>query len=192
MKNINESLLRLSLDKFPFVFIDQYLRNISTIELLLIILIGAFEAATFLLNKGRRQIALISPENANTAIEDRTSGFEKAFIDNNVLIDKNLWCHVPLDILRTEQALPYITDFLMSHPTIEVAFTLTAEMANLTFHAMKSLELISFDDPEIPNVPFIMQNEMQIAETAVNLLKLQIDGQYAPQHVVIPVNLVSF
>ncbi|CAH1208031.1 HTH-type transcriptional repressor PurR [Paenibacillus allorhizoplanae] len=188
----NESLLRLSLDKFPFVFIDRYLRNIDTYRITSDNFNGAFEAASYLLNKGHRQIALISPENANTAIEDRTSGFEKAFIDNNVLIDKNLWCHVPLDILRTEQVIQYITDFLTARPHIEVAFTLTAEMANLTFRSNQDLELISFDDPEIPNVPFIQQNEIQMAKTAVKLLKLQIDGEYAPEQEVIPVNLVTF
>ena len=137
----NESLLRLSLDKFPFVFIDRYLRNIDTYTITSDNFNGAYEAAAFLIKKGHHQVALISPENTNTTIEDRTSGFEKAYIDNNVLIDKNLWCHVPLNILRTEQALVYITDFLKNHPTVSAVFTLTAEMANLTFNAMKSLEI---------------------------------------------------
>ncbi|HEY0829142.1 MAG TPA: GntR family transcriptional regulator [Bacilli bacterium] len=194
----NESLLRLSLDKFPFVFIDRFLRNIDTYIITSDNYGGTYEAVSSLLNKGHRQIALISPENTNTAIEDRTSGFEKAYIDSSVLIDKSLWCHVPLSILRAGDTLWYINDFLRSRPNISAVFTLTAEMANLTYRSLHQLaltvqdiELLSFDDPEIPGVPFIMQDEQSMAQAAVELLKKQIAGEYTPQQVVIPVKLVT-
>ncbi|MFC0213649.1 GntR family transcriptional regulator [Paenibacillus chartarius] len=193
----NESLLRLSLDKFPFVFIDRYLRNIETYTITSDNFGGAYETTSYLLNKGHRQIALISPENANTAIEDRTAGFEKAYIDQGISIDKNLWCHVPLHILRGRNALSYIIEFLQAHPHITAAFALTAEMTNLTHQALQSirkqageLELISFDDPEIAHIPYVMQDEKAMAQTAVQLLLRQMESEYAPQQAVIPVKLV--
>ncbi|OXM85781.1 GntR family transcriptional regulator [Paenibacillus rigui] len=193
----SESLLRLSLDKFPFVFIDRYLRNIDTYTITSDNLGGAYETVSYLLGKGHRQIALISPENTNTAVEDRTAGFEKAYTDQGVSIDKGLWCHVPLDILRSNDALSYITDFLRSHPQLTAAFTMTAEMARLTSRALQGAgssssvkELISFDDPELPHVPYIAQNESKMAEAAVDLLIRQIDSHYEPQQVVIPVKLI--
>ncbi|WP_248924533.1 GntR family transcriptional regulator [Paenibacillus hamazuiensis] len=193
----NESLLRLSLDKFPFVFIDRYLRNIDTYTITSDNLGGAYETVSYLLNKGHRQIALISPENVNTAIEDRTAGFEKAYIDHGISIDKNLWCHVPLDILRSDDALGYITGFLQSRPQITAAFTLTAEMANLTAGSFRvalrdetPVELISFDDPGIPGVPYVAQDEKQMAHDAVELLHMRMGSEHVPQHVVVPVKLV--
>ncbi len=193
----NESLLRLSLDKYPFVFIDRYLRNIDTYTITSDNRGGAYETVTYLLDQGHRRIALISPENTNTAIEDRTAGFEKAYIDRGISIDKGLWCHVPLDILRSENALPYISNFLIEHSSVTAIFTLTAEMANLTSRALKqlssepgSVQLISFDNPELVPVPFVMQDEQRMAQAAVELLCQQMNSDYNPQHVVIPVRLV--
>ncbi|MGO4538234.1 GntR family transcriptional regulator [Paenibacillus sp. 2TAB19] len=192
----NESLLRLSLDKFPFVFIDRYLRNIETYTITSDNLGGAYDTVSYLLGKGHRHIALISPENANTAVEDRTTGVEKAYIDQEISIDKNLWCHVPLDILRSDRALAYITDFLQGHKSITAAFTLTEEIAQLTSQALQSIEgqtnveLISFDDPGIPNVAYVQQDEREMARAAVSLLRDQIMHAYAPQSVVVSVQLI--
>lgn len=193
----NESLLRLSLDKFPFVFIDRYLRNIDTYTITSDNFGGAYQTVSYLLDMGHRQIALISPDNTNTAVEDRTIGFEKAYTDRGVSIDKSLWCHVPLHILRSDAALDYITHFLSSHPQITAAFTLTAEMARLTSRSLKklglncqALKLISFDDPELPKFPYIAQDEKKMAEAAVSLVIEQMESRYDPQQVVIPVQLV--
>ncbi|MGO4373752.1 GntR family transcriptional regulator [Paenibacillus sp. MCAF20] len=188
--------IRVSLDKFPFVFIDRYLRNIETYTITSDNLGGAYDTVSYLLGKGHRHIALISPENANTAVEDRTTGVEKAYIDQEISIDKNLWCHVPLDILRSDRALAYITDFLQGHKSITAAFTLTEEIAQLTSQALQSIEgqtnveLISFDDPGIPNVAYVQQDEREMARAAVSLLRDQIMHAYAPQSVVVSVQLI--
>lgn len=192
----NESLLRLSLDKFPFVFIDRYLRNIATYTITSDNHGGAYNAVSYLLNSGHQQIALISPENSNTAIEDRTAGFEKAYIDSGISIDKNLWCHVPLDILRSNHALGYVTDFLKEHKTITSTFALTEEVAKLTSKALKNLnrheqvQMLAFDDPGIPGIPYVLQDEQQIAHSAVALLCEQIQHDYLPRQVIVPVKLV--
>lgn len=192
----NESLLRLSLDKFPFVFIDRYLRNIDTYRVISDNFGGSYETVSMLLRKGHRQIALISPDNTNTAIEDRTLGFERACIEHGILIDKSLWCHVPIHVLRNGNTLAYVTEFLRKHPGISAAFTLTAEMATLAYQALQhspgakpDVRIISFDDPGIPGIPFIMQNEKRLAESAVELLISQLSGEYNPQKIEIPVNL---
>lgn len=192
----SEALLRLSLDKYPFVFIDRYLRNINSYTITSDNYGGAYGAVTHLLSGGHREIALISPENANTAIEDRTAGFEKAYIDHGISIDKNLWCHIPLDILRSDRALEYVIDFLKVNDTMTAAFTLTEEIAKLTAAALRKLnrlsdvQLFSFDYPGIPDIPYVLQNEKEIARAAVSLLFEQIELNYSPRQVVVPVELV--
>jgi GntR family transcriptional regulator of arabinose operon len=197
-ESYNESLLRLSLDKYPFVFIDRYLRNIDTYRITSDNWGGAYETVDHLLKEGHRQIALISPDNTNTTIEDRTHGFEKAYIDSNIPIDKSLWCHVPIDILRTSDTSAYVVKFLHQHPNLTAVFALTAEMAKLTHHALHTEEglntntvLVSFDDPEIPGISHVLQDEEQTALSAVSLLLEQCSGQYNPQHVEIPVRWVQ-
>jgi len=192
----SEALLRLSLDKYPFVFIDRYLRNINSYTITSDNYGGAYNAVSYLLSSGHRQIALISPENANTAIEDRTVGFEKAYMDHGISIDKNLWCHVPLEILRSDRALEYITNFLKINSSITAAFTLTEEIARLTAIALTKLnrlddvQLFSFDYSGFPDIPYVLQNEEEIARAAVTLLFEQIELNYSPRQVVVPVKLV--
>ncbi|MBW5447847.1 GntR family transcriptional regulator [Cohnella sp. CFH 77786] len=192
----NESLLRLSLEKFPFVFIDRYLRNIETYQVTSDNFGGVYDAVSILLDEGHRQIALISPDNTNTAIQDRTAGFEKAYIDRGIPIDKNQWCHVPIQVLRNENTYSYLLEFLENNPNITAAVTLTAEMADLTFRAIQSgklpdrnIKLLSFDDPHIPGIPWVGQDEKRMAHSAVQLLLQQFEGAYSPQKVVIPVQL---
>ncbi|MGG1556058.1 GntR family transcriptional regulator [Paenibacillus ferrarius] len=197
-ESYNESLLRLSLDKYPFVFIDRYLRNIDTYRITSDNCGGAYETVSKLLQQGHRQIALISPDNTNTTIEDRTQGFEKAYIDSNILIDKSLWCHVPIDILRTGDTSAYVVNFLQQHPNITAVFALTAEMARITHHALHVEDelnphtvLVSFDDPEIPGISHVLQDEQQMALSAVSLLLEQCNGKYTPQRVEVPVQWVQ-
>lgn len=192
----NESLLRLSLDKFPCVFIDRYLRNIETYTITSDNYGGAYQVVSHLLSKGHQQIALISPENANTAIEDRTLGFEQAYTDQGISIDKSLWCHIPLDILRGEQALDYVSDFLKGHSGISAAFSLTEETARLTsaaiscLHDHADIDLLSFDNPHLSDIAYVQQDEQEMARTAVKLLLEQIEDIYSPKNAVIPVQLV--
>lgn len=191
----NESLLRLSLDKFPFVFIDRYLRNIDTYQIVSDNETGACDAVNMLLDKGHSQIALVSPDNTNTTIEDRTLGFEKAYIDRRSSIDKTLWCHVPLDILRTDDGEPYVLDFLRAHPEATAVLALSAETAQFAARSLQKLgreniELISFDDPDLPGVSYISQNEEALAQAAVEQLLEQIDGDYTPRRTVLPVELM--
>jgi DNA-binding LacI/PurR family transcriptional regulator len=192
----SEALLRLSLDKFPFVFIDRYLRNIDTYRITSDNFGGVYETVSMLLGRGHRRIALISPDNTNTSIEDRTSGFERAYIEQQIPIDKGLWCHVPIDILRTGDPQSYVADFLHKHPDISVAFTMTAEMANLTHQALRGkdmtnpdVQVVSFDDPDLPDIPYISQDEREMARSAVELLVRQFDGEYEPRKVEVPVSL---
>lgn len=191
----NESLLRLSLDKFPLVLIDRYLRNIDTYRITADNFGGVYEAVSLLLKKDHKQIALISPDKTNTSIEDRTSGFERAYVDNGMLIDKSLWCHVPIHLLRNGDPLAYITDFLHHHSHISAALTLTAEMTNLTHQGLHNLDrnsdikLISFDDPDLLGIPFISQDEQTMARSAVDILIKQIQGEYDPLKIVVPVSL---
>lgn len=192
----NESLLRLSLDKFPCVFIDRYLRNIETYTITSDNYGGAYKAVSYLLSKGHQRIALISPENANTVVEDRTLGFERAYTDQGISIDKSLWCHIPLDILRGEQALDYVSSFLQNHCGITAAFTLTEETARLTSAAISrwnndtTIELLSFDNPHLAGVAYVQQDEQEMARTAVKLLLEQMGNIYSPKNAVIPVQLI--
>jgi len=71
-------------------------------------------------------------------------------------------------------------------------------MARLTHHALHQeeglnpkIELVSFDDPEIPGISHILQDEEQMALSAVKLLFEQFNGHYVPQRIEVPVQWVQ-
>ncbi|TXK82681.1 hypothetical protein [Paenibacillus sp. N3.4] len=121
------------------------------------------------------------------------------YLDQGILLDKSFWCHVPINVLRKDETSSYIADFLHMHKNMTVVFSLSAEMSNLTHEAFQQdatlnqdVQFVSFDDPQIPNTPYIMQNEQQMARSAIDLLLQQFNGEYNPQRVEVPVKLKSY
>ncbi|MNR24001.1 hypothetical protein D3C85_1410550 [compost metagenome] len=105
---------------------------------------------------------------------------------------------MPIDILRSGDTYNFLVQFLHQQPQITAVFALTAEMARLTYQALHqeeglnaSIHLVSFDDPGIPNLPHVLQDEERMARSAVDLLIEQFSGKYTPQRVEIPVKWIN-
>ncbi|WP_342551271.1 hypothetical protein [Paenibacillus sp. FSL R7-0652] len=127
----------------------------------------------------------------------RTIGFEQAYTDQGISIDKSLWCHILLEILRSEQALDYVIDFLQDYSGISAAFSLTEETVRLTSAAISRLndhsniDLLSFDIPHLSDAAYVQQDEREMAQTAVKLLREQMEV-FILLRAVIPVQLINF
>lgn len=194
----NEAVLRLTLDKFPLVLIDRYMKNISTYSVSSENTQGAFEAISYLLNKGHEQIALISPLITNTVTEERAKGFEQAFLRKGITIDKNLWLTLPFDKISVHETPALIKQFLMENPQLACLFTMNAELAQYAYRAILEvqkesfhpIELVTFDSPGIEGVTFVQQDIQQCSKDTVKLLMQQLAGEYNPKRIFIPVNLV--
>ncbi|MCB5239575.1 GntR family transcriptional regulator [Niallia circulans] len=194
----NEAVLRLTLDKFPLVLIDRYMKNISTYSVSSENSQGAFEAVFYLLNKGHEQIALISPLITNTVTEERAKGFEQAFLKKDITIDKNLWLTLPFDKISVHETPVMIKQFLVENPKLACLFTMNAELAYYAHRAilevqketLRQIELVTFDSPRIEGITYVQQDIQQCSKDTVNLLMQQIAGEYNPKRIFIPVNLV--
>jgi len=194
----NDSILRLSLDRFPLVLIDRFLKEVKTYSVSSDNVRGTYEAVSHLLDKGHSTIAFISPEITNSVTDERAQGFEQAYLQRGLSIDKNVWCLLPLDKIVSGQAEQLIYQFLQEHPYITAAFTANTELCSYTYLAAKqlnkpvpeSLELITFDPPNLPGVSYIRQNEAEMCRITLELLHGQISGKYDPQRIIVPVTLV--
>lgn len=194
----NDSILRLSLDRFPLVLIDRFLKEVKTYSVSSDNVRGTYEAVSHLLDKGHSTIAFISPEITNSVTDERAQGFEQAYLQRGLSIDKNVWCLLPLDKIVSGQAEQLIYQFLQEHPYITAAFTANTELCSYTYLAAKqlnkpvpeSLELITFDPPNLPGVSYIRQNEAEMCRITLELLHEQISGKYDPQRIIVPVTLV--
>ena len=194
----NESILRLSLDRFPLVLIDRYFKGINTFHVVSDNYKGVYDAVTILLNKGHRRIAYLSPKIINSTTEDRSIGFEKAFQDKNLSIDKNLWL-TSLDSTNNDEDFGTVLRFYRNNPNITAVFTVDVHMLDLTMQALRQLnrkvpddiEIFTFDEPEQPGINYILQDYKAIAKAAVDLLLAQKRPSSSPERVrVIPVKLV--
>lgn len=194
----NDSILRLSLDRFPFVLIDRFLKEIKTYSVSSDNINGTREAVAYLLNKGHSSIAFISPEITNTVTDERAQGFEQAFLERGLSIDKSLWCLLPLDEIASGQSVEHIQDFLDGSPAITGVITANTELCRNVYRAAVAsrrrvpddLELITFDPPDLPNVPYIRQNEEEMCRLTIELLTEQIEGAFEARRIVVPVQLV--
>lgn len=196
-ENYNEAVLRLSLDKFPFVLIDRYLENILTYSVASENENGTLEAISYLLDKGHKNIGLISPIITNTVTEERAKGFEDALLKRKTTINKNLWLTLEFNDISKNKTPKLIKDFLLTKPEMTAVFTMNAELASYTHLAITSLknetgrdiELITFDPPGISGISFIEQNIEECSKKTVELLLEQIDGTYNPRRIFVPVKL---
>lgn len=194
----NEAVLRLTLDKYPMVLIDRYMKNISTYSVTSENVVGTSDAISYLLTKGHEKIGLISPIFTNTVTEERAAGFENAFLKRGTTIDKNLWLTLNFNDISRSKTPTYIKEFLVSKPEITAVFTMNVELARYTYLAITSIkketlrdiELLSFDPPGLAGVSFIKQDIDECSKKTVDLLVEQIEGIYNPQRIFVPVQVI--
>ncbi|MCJ7842884.1 GntR family transcriptional regulator [Lederbergia sp. NSJ-179] len=191
----NESILRLTLDKFPLVLIDRYLENIRTYSVSSENEKGTFSAISYLIHKGHQHIGLISPLITNTVTIERSTGFEQAFLNNGLVLNKNMWLLINFHKISKEQTPMLIQEFFLDNPDMTAVFIMNAELSRYTNMALENLkkeygrdiELISFDDSGIEGLAYIQQDIEQCSKQTMELLQEQLEGTYNPRRVFIPV-----
>lgn len=195
----NDSILRLSLDRYPFVLIDRFLKEIKTYSVSSDNVNGTKEAVAYLMDKDHEHIAFISPEITNSVTDERAQGFELAYLERKRSIDKSLWCLLPLDGIVSGKAEDAIESFLREFPQVTAAITVNTELCRTAYRVAsrlgrrvpEQLELITFDPPDLPRVSYIRQNEDEMCRQTVELLMEQIKGHYETQRMIVPVTLVK-
>jgi DNA-binding LacI/PurR family transcriptional regulator len=195
----NDSILRLSLDRFPFVLIDRFLKEIKTYSVSSDNVNGTREAVKHLLEKGHSSIAFISPEITNTVTDERAQGFEQAFLERGLPIDKSQWCLLPLETIASGQSAVKIAEFFKNNPNITGAVTANTELCRNAYEAAAvtrrrvpdDLELLSFDPPDLPNIPYVRQDEEEMCRLTIDLLMEQLKGAFEARRIMVPVMLVK-
>lgn len=193
----NNDILRLSLNRFPLVLIDRYMKEIETYSASADNLDGAYQAVEHLLRKGHEHIAFVTAKVTNSATADRAAGFEKAFLKRNRSINKNLWCMLGFDDIASGKGVFMIQELLKEHPEITAVFACNAELTRYAHRAIQLLgesggrspELLSFDPSDLPDVSYVKQNVEEMCRVTVEMLLEQIQGEYNPRRFAVPVTL---
>jgi len=90
-ESYSEDILRLTLDRYPIVVLDRYLKGVETNCVCSDHYGGAYEATAHLLGLGHRKIAFLSaPIDGTTSLEDRLEGYKHALADALLPVEQRL------------------------------------------------------------------------------------------------------
>lgn len=179
----NKDLLLLAFNKFPVVFVDRTLSNIDVSSVSSDHTEMSKKAVQHLIDRGCKNIGLISvPAEYGSSTARRISGYERAHMDNNLLIK-------PSNILYVTKDMPGLTDhiasFLKENPDMDgllsygdiIGINVYNAIRRCGIQVPRDLKVVFFDN-EYMNyqdiLPFastcISQRSTEIGETAANLI----------------------
>lgn len=191
-------ILKLVIQKFPFVMIDRYLKGIPASSVSTDNVQAAKEATRYLFGLGHRHIGFLAPPPANTtAIEERIDGIIEAHVEHNLLLNRELWMETITSTMPNvfdPQAriadVDRLVEHLQKYPQITALFAAEYDIALLVEEAAgqlglripEDLSVICFDSPdphEGCRMTHMRQNQFSIGKQAFeNVLTMQ--GQEQP------------
>ena len=195
----NEDILKLSIDQFPFVFVDRYLYGIKANTVTSNNMEITKYAVDLMIKKRGKNIVFVSPNSNNSVTTERVRGFQDALLDNNVPINRDNFCMVDLNIDAPEKKYLYIKSFLDRADNLDGIFCANQEMARLVMQILEDhypkrigqLELSCFDGIESRHFSYIRQNIPEIARICVEILVGVINGETEIKNVTVPAEYIS-
>lgn len=172
----NEAILRLALEKFPFVLVDRYLKGIRCNTVRTDNYHITKTAVLALIQKGCRNIVFLSPDSSNTVTEERLSGFRDALLENAIPWNAENICPISPTITESSEKEDIIRHFLKSHINIDGIFCVNHEMAKYVSYILTEDNLwdnylvCAFDYSEDPKISHIVQDIPAIAKLCIKLL----------------------
>ena len=203
-------ILKLVIQKFPFVMIDRYLKGIPASSVSTDNIQAAKEATRYLFGLGHRHIGFLAPPPANTtAIEERIEGIIEAHVEQNLLVNRELWMETitstmpnVFDPQARIEDVDRLVEHLRQHPQITALFAAEYNIALLVEEAAgqlglripEDLSVICFDSPELHEgcrITHMRQNQFSIGKQAFeNVLTMQ--GNEQPiTRILLPAVLVT-
>lgn len=162
----------------PVVMIDRVTDQVECDKVIIDDFQGAYNAVTYLIESGRKNIALISMPDYMSVGNLRTQGYKKALEDHGILVDDDL-------IVKVED--PYggsqVIEELLVNNTVDAVFGVTEFFAvsamkiaqKMGKSAPKDISIIGFTDGIIsisssPSLTTVSQGGEEIGEKAADLL----------------------
>jgi len=213
-QSYNEEILKLTLNEFPVVVVDRYLRGVETNYVCSDNVTGAFEATEHCYRMGHRRIGFITTHVEGTSsIEDRLTGYEKALSENGILIDR----YLRLTDLESKQVNRILQDgasdpaskerivqYLERNPELTAVIAVNSSVGLTVMEAAKQLSrrvpedlsVVFLDDYELSAfsaIPptFVNQEEYTVGREAVKLLvSVMSNPKQKRRKIVVPTRLV--
>lgn len=210
----NEEVLRLTLDHFPLVVIDRYLRGLDLNCVVSDNVLGARSAVEHLIQLGHCCIGFLSPPHRGvSSIEDRLAGYESALADHGVPIEHRLRNnHLVMgdvnSILQTgrcdDEVKRGLQTFLEKNPDMTAVFAVNSGIGMNVIQAAEEmglripeeLSVVFFDDYELSGfsrIPptCVVQHEYELGKIAAGrIVSLIEDPMQERRKLEVPTELV--
>lgn len=183
----NESILRLTIEKYPFVLVDRYLKGIRSNYVGTDNYAITKTAVNHLILKGCRAIVFLSPDSSNTVSEERLHGFRDSLLEHGFAWNNKNLCPIPLTITDPNEKESLITSFLQKYPSIDGILCVNQEMATYVDSILsrednwENYQVCSFDYFDNPHMSYIVQDISSIAKLCVRSLIDATQGEAAPK-----------
>lgn len=209
----SEEILKLVVEKVPFVMVDRLLKGIPTVSVCTNNVKASEALISYLLKSGKKNIGIIAPNTLDTSsVSDRMLGYEYALRKHQLAVDRHLLLTNIMSTLPEhdtdnliKQDIQNIKKYLMENKerldtifALEYPIALLIEQARqeLNNEALRSIEIVCFDAPHSKyysslQYTHIMQDEDQIGKIAVEKLYDMFSHPLAPQTILIDGVLVK-
>lgn len=204
----NSTIMKLSLDGFPLVFIDRSLNGLP------IPYVGTnhFEAAKALtdelINRGNTNLAIAMTEDSHTtsSAEARIHGYVQECLDNELLCANRRILLQREDVLRPDMEIRQenirrVRGFLDAHRSTTAILCLSATIASIVIQALDGYDggeylLAAFDGPRnVLNMPhdfiYVLQDQQQMGMTACAQLIDRINEKEVQMITDVPYTIIS-
>jgi GntR family transcriptional regulator of arabinose operon len=213
-EHYNEEILKLTLNHFPLVVVDRYLRGIETNCVCADNIEGARQSVAHLIELGHHKIGFISSNlQPTTSMDDRWIGYERALIEHGIPVENRLQL-LQMDMKRVnsifkdgkadEECKNKLITFLKANSDITALFAANSAIGLSIMEAVRELgilipndlSVISFDDYEASTfsaIPptCISQQEFELGTEAGKLLiSILNNPKQERQKIITPVKLI--
>lgn len=196
-ESYNEEILRLTLNRYPIVVIDRYLKGVETNCVCSDHFGGAGQATSHLLQLGHKKIAYLTTPYADTSsLEDRLEGYKHALAEAMLPVEKRL--------IVTDLELPRLVRFFHQNPDVTAVFAANAGIGLKAIDAIEEaglripdqISIVFFDTFEyaayarVPPTSVVQQEEEIGRQAAELLLSVIEEPSRERQKIILPPKLV--
>lgn len=182
MPGMEEDLKALLEDRVPLVLFDRSLPGLEASCVLVNNIQATYNATTYLVQKGKRNIAFITVDMETDQIGDRYKGYVKALKASDIDINEQ-WCKIIPFTSTPEETTAELVSFFKANPEVDAVLFATNYLAVRGLFSFREIRkqigkdfmVVAYDDQDLfrlftPAITVVHQPVEDIAEQAISLL----------------------
>lgn len=174
----------------PIVFFDRVIDDIDTHKVIADNFKGAYDATLHLINKGYKNIAVVSNPESLSIARDRLAGFKAALAENGLVLDKSMIKTCPHGGMIVSEIEKAVDELLELHEKPDAIFALADKLTTGCLRIFKEkgikipddIGLIGYSNSDLaelfsPSLSVIRQPAFEMGKEAMQLLLQLIESK---------------